>query len=201
MPEVQIKRAQPVEAIITIEGTAPLIVHAWSKKARQLMLDAQQGKKNPKDAKDPEADFQASMYRLEDGGHGFPTMAFKAATVLGGGRAFGKAVKMTQLRQHLRFIPDGRGATDGIMLTRLTCTEPKMREDMVRVGMGTADIRFRAEYQEWGADLRIMFLPNIIDLSSVVALVEAGGSNGVGEWRPEKDGAHGTFRVIAEAVE
>ncbi len=197
MAEVSLKRPEKALAVVTIEGTAPLIVHAWSKKAREMMLAAQQGKKVAKDIKDPDADFAASQYRFTDGRHGFPTMAFKSATVKGGGRAFGKAVKMTELRQHLTFMPDGHG-TDGLPLTALDCAEPVMREDMVRVGMGTADIRYRAMYEKWQAILVVQFLPNVIDLGSIVALIDAGGSNGVGEWRPEKNGSFGTYQVIEE---
>ena len=71
-----------------------------------------------------------------------------------------------------------------------------LREDMVRVGMGTADIRYRAEYAKWRATLKVQFLPNLIDLGSVVALIDAGGMNGVGEWRPERSGLNGTYRVV-----
>jgi hypothetical protein len=179
---------------IPIKGTAPLIVHRWSEKAKEMMLSAQQGKKTPKQAKDPQADYEASMYRFADGGHGFPVMAFKSATVKGGGRVFGKAVKMTELRQVFTFVADGLGL-DGTQLARIS-GEPTMREDMVRVGMGTADIRFRAEYRDWSALLRVEYVPSVIDIESVVALVDAGGTNGVGEWRPEKSGSYGTYEVI-----
>jgi hypothetical protein len=122
-------------------------------------------------------------------------MAFKSATVKGGARAFGKSVKMTELRQSLLFLPDGFGE-DGLQLTRLVVAdEPRVREDLVRVGMGTADLRYRAEYRQWGAVLRVEFMPNVIDLDSVVALIDAGGANGVGEWRPERSGSFGTYRV------
>lgn len=191
---ITLQRIQREVAQIEIKGTAPLIVHRWSEKARQMMLDAQQGKKNAKQPKDPDADYETSMYRFEDGGHGFPVMAFKAATVKGGGRVFGKAVKMTELRQVFTFLADGIG-TDGTQLARII-GEPNMREDMVRVGMGTADIRFRAEYRDWSAILRIEYVPSVIDLGSVVALVDAGGTNGVGEWRPEKSGSYGTYEVV-----
>ena len=179
---------------VEITGTQPLIVHAWSKKAKEMMLGAQQGKKAPKTAKNPEQDFLDSRYRFEDGGDGFPTMAFKSATVKGGGRAFGKAVKMTELRQSLSFLNDGFG-TDGLQLTRLTSDDPVMREDMVRIGMGTADIRYRAMFEQWSAILRIAYMPHVIDMASVVALVDAGGQNGVGEWRPERNGSFGTYEV------
>jgi hypothetical protein len=191
---VKLQRIQREIAQIEIKGTAPLIVHRWSEKARQMMLDAQQGRKAPKQVKDPQADYESSMYRFDDGRHGFPVMAFKSATVKGGGRLFGKAVKMTELRQLFTFLADGIGV-DGTQLTVIN-GEPTIREDMVRVGMGTADIRYRAEYRDWSAILRIEYVPNSIDLESVVALVDAGGTNGVGEWRPEKSGSYGTFEVI-----
>lgn len=192
---ISLKRIRREVAEIEIRGTAPLIVHRWSEKAKRMMLDAQQGKKAPKEAKDPRADFESSMYRFEDGRHGFPIMAFKSATVRGGARVFGKAVKMTELRQLCTFLADGVG-TDGTQLAHIVAPEPVMREDMVRVGMGTADIRYRAEYRDWSALLRIEFVPSVIDLSSVVALVDAGGTNGVGEWRPEKSGSYGTYEVV-----
>jgi len=192
---ISLTRIRREIAEIEVRGTAPLIVHRWSEKARQMMLDAQQGKKNPKQPKDPNADFETSMYRFEDGGHGFPIMAFKSATVKGGARLFGKAVKMTELRQLCTFLSDGL-CTDGTQLTRIISDAPIMREDMVRVGMGTADIRYRAEYRNWSAVLRIEYVPSVIDLSSVVALVDAGGTNGIGEWRPEKSGSYGTFEVV-----
>lgn len=195
-----LQRINRETAVIEIHGTAPLIVHAWSEKARRMMLDSQMGKKAPKIKKNPEADFNESRYLFADGsGDGFPIMAFKAATVKGGGRVFGKAVKMTELRQNFTFLADGFGI-DGAQLARLIGPPPVMREDMVRVGMGTADIRYRAEYRDWSAVLRIQFVPNLIDLGSVVALVDAGGTNGIGEWRPEKNGSFGTYEVVSEAL-
>lgn len=204
--EIRLQRLELETAVIEIEGTNPLIVHQWSEKAKRMMLAAQQGKKTPKTAKDPHQDFLDSLYRF--GGtdrqnllpldtHGFPVAGIKAAAVKGSARAFGKSVKMTELRQSLLFLADGMG-DDGLQLTRLVVpTEPTPREDMVRVGMGTADIRYRGEYATWKAVLRVQYLPNVIDLESVVAIVDAGGLNGIGEWRPEKNGSFGTFKVSA----
>jgi hypothetical protein len=193
---VGLERIRRETAVIEVRGTAPLIVHAWSQKARQQMLDKQQGKKVRKEAKDPQADFEASRYKFADGsGDGFPVTAFKKSTIAGGGRIFGKAVKMTELRQNLLFLPDGLG-TDGMQLVALDTAPPEMREDMVRISMGTSDIRHRAMYPKWSATLRIEFIPALIDLGSIVALVDAGGTNGIGEWRPEKNGSFGTYEVV-----
>ena len=191
---ISLQRIKREVAIVEVKGTAPLIVHRWSEKARRMMLDAQQGRKNPKQLKDPAQDYESSMYRFGDGSHGFPVMGFKSATVKGGGRLFGKSVKMTELRQMMVFLADGEG-NDGTQLTKIS-GEPSMREDMVRVGMGTADIRFRAEYRDWSAFIRVEFVPTIIDVDSVVALIDAGGTNGIGEWRPEKNGSYGTYEVV-----
>jgi hypothetical protein len=190
---INLQRIERQTAYIDIIGTSPLIVHRWTEKAKQMMLDAQQGRKVPKQPKDPIADYEGSMYKLPDGSHGFPTLGFKAATVTGAGRTYGKSVKMTELRIALSFITDGIGV-GGEQLTRIT-GEPMMREDMVRVGMGTADLRYRAQYSDWSARLTIRYMPHLIDIDTVTALVDAGGINGVGEWRPERDGISGTYEV------
>lgn len=74
---------------------------------------------------------------------------------------------------------------------------PIMREDMVRVGMGTADIRYRAEFQNWWADITIQYNKNgAFGLADIVNVINAGGfCCGLGEWRPEKDGDYGRFHV------
>ena len=73
---------------------------------------------------------------------------------------------------------------------------PSMREDTVRVGMGTADIRFRGEFERWAAVLTVDFNANVLSAEQVVSLIHAGGFGcGIGDWRPEKDGANGRFHV------
>ena len=74
---------------------------------------------------------------------------------------------------------------------------PKMREDMVKVGMGTADIRYRGEFDNWSADLTVSFNVNgNYSLENIVNIINAGGYIcGVGEWRPEKDGQYGMFHI------
>jgi hypothetical protein len=74
--------------------------------------------------------------------------------------------------------------------------EPTMRTDRVTIGMGTTDIRYRAEFKEWAADVPIVFNEGVISLEQLVNLFSiAGFGVGVGEWRPERDGIHGTWDV------
>ena len=45
----------------------------------------------------------------------------------------------------------------------------------MRVRMGTAEHPATAPVRDWSALLRIQFVPDLIDLGSVTALVDAGG--------------------------
>lgn len=172
-------------AVFRLVGTAPLICHAWSHKAKAAMLAKQMKRAAPaKAAKDPEQDFLDSLYPMPDGdGYGFPAIAFKAAMVRAGTYL---DLKMTFLRG--AFHVPGE-------LVRIEGT-PEPREDMVRVGMGTADIRYRGEFMPWAVDLPVSFNANVISHEQIAnLLVTAGFSVGVGEWRPEKNGSYGMWEL------
>lgn len=188
---ITLSRIERGRVEVPIIGTAPLIVHRFDEKAKEMMLAAQQTKTRArKDPKDPVGCFERSRYRLADGSDGFPAVGFKAAMV-DAARLF-DGVKMTELRAALHVIGEGPE-----QLVRIEAEEPRMREDTVRVGMGTADLRYRAEYHPWRAVLTVNFVPSMISVESVFAIVDAAGMGGVGEWRPSKakTGIYGTFRV------
>ncbi len=188
---IQLDRIAAETILVPIIGTTPLITHKFSEKAKRQMLDAMQGRKSPKSAKDPQAEYEAAMYRFEDGGHGIPVIAFKAATV--GGARFYHGVTMTQIKQFL-FVR-GEVGTDGQSLARLE-GEPEMREDVVRVGRGGTDLRYRPQYTEWKTALTVTYVTAALTRNSVLSLIDAGGMGiGVGEWRPEKGGDFGTYRI------
>lgn len=176
---------------VPILGTSPLLMHRFSEKAKRQMLDNMQGRKSPKEVKNPEAEFEASIYRLKDDTPGFPVIAFKSATV--GGARFYSGVTMTALKQFM--FMRGEPGVDGQMLSRIE-GEYRMREDVVRVGRGGADLRYRAEFPEWSTILEVTYVTSTLTRSSVLSLIDAGGMGcGVGEWRPEKDGDFGTYRI------
>lgn len=188
---IEITRVGTETLLVPIVGTSPLIVHRFSEKAKRQMLDAMQGRKSPKQAKDPKAEYDAAFYRLKDGGYGFPSLAFKAATV--GGARFYQGVTMTALKQFL-FI-HGEEGDDGRALSRID-GEPLMREDVVTVGRNGSDLRYRPQFSEWRTTLEIRYVTSALTQGSVLSLIDAGGMGvGVGEWRPEKDGDFGTYRV------
>ena len=192
---IEITRVGTETLLVPIVGKTPLIVHRFSEKAKKQMLDNMQGRKTPKQAKNPEAEYEAAFYRLTDSGkYGFPSLAFKQATV--GGARFYSGVTMTALKQFM-FINGERG-DDGRALTWIE-GEPIMREDVVTVGRNGSDLRYRPQFTEWRATLEVTYVTSALTQGSVLSLIDAGGMGvGVGEWRPEKDGDFGTYGVDPE---
>jgi hypothetical protein len=197
--QIEINRIGTTTMLVPIVGTAPLIVHNFSEKSKRQMLEAQQGKKSPKEIRDPRTEYEAAFYRIasESGSdrYGFPVTAFKACTV-GAARFYGKDVRMTELRQFL-FFHGILTKADPQQLVEIH-GEPEMREDIVRLGgmSRSADLRYRPQFIEWTAQLRITYVTSSLSESSVLSLVDAGGLGiGVGEWRPEKRGEFGTYQV------
>lgn len=216
---IEIKPIEMKSVPVRVKGDTPLIMHAWSEKAKRMMLEAQQGKAKgkKKNAKNPVDDFIQSLYWLEnkpeykDGASeeecekafktaiesgakfGFPVTAFKQAAISAAYR-MGWAKDKVSLRGAF-FIESEYG--DMVEIKQENGESPVMREDMVRIGMGTADIRYRGELHNWYADFTIKYNVNgQYSLENIINILNAGGTVcGVGEWRPEKDGQNGMFHV------
>lgn len=197
------------EVPIKIVGDTPLIVHAWSEKAKRMMLDAQMKatKTKAKELRDPYDDFIQSMYWIEgkpevstpeafeeavkNGAKwGFPVGAIKMA-----GNAAAYRLGWVKNQMELRgsyFLKSEYGD-----MARIISDEPIMREDMVRIGMGSADLRYRAEYDNWSMNLILEYnASGNMTLEQIVNVINAGGYVcGLGEWRPEKDGINGRYHI------
>lgn len=177
-----------------IVGSAPLIVHAWSEKAKSMMRDKQAKKASRgKPVRDPQQDYLDSLYVIDPEAptYGFPVIAFKAAAVNAATQVDAKKTHMRSAFHVVNGVTTHQGTLVPIAFENLV-----MREDMVRIGMGVADMRYRGEFQGWSCDLDIRYNARAISLEQLVALFNAAGFGvGVGEWRPEKDGMNGTFEV------
>lgn len=195
MADTKIVQLDLVNILVKIEGTTPLICHAWSEKARRQMLDKMMGKASKgKAKKDPAADYEAAYYRLPDGSPAFPLLAFKAAAVTAV-TSLSKEFTKILARQAFHLIPDRIGGDLTPIFFPDDCP-PRMREDMVRIGMGTTDIRYRPEFPRWGVQLAMQFNQRAITQEQVINLINLGGfAVGVGEHRPECDGNNGRFQV------
>lgn len=206
---IEIKPIEIQKTTIRVVGDTPLIMHAWSEKAKREILDKQMKKTKAaaKQAKNPVEDFIRSMYWLEgfpeemseDGFEeairngarfGFPVTAFKQAAI---SAAYRMGWTKDKMSMRGAFFIDG----DENQMVEIFSDTPLIREDMVKVGMGTADIRFRGEFRNWYAELTISYNKNgQYSLEQIINIINAGGYVcGIGEWRPERDGQYGMFHV------
>lgn len=213
---VAIRPIELVETKVTIVGDTPLIMHAWSEKAKRQMLEAQMGKAKgkAKERKSPAQDFIDSMYWLTEkpdtsgvdseddkmalfyqaiqngAKFGFPVTALKQAAISASFRKGWSKDKMSL--RGVFFIDGGCGE-----FMEIVSDPPVMREDMVKVGMGTADIRYRGEFRNWRATVLLRYDANgQYSLENILNMVNAGGTVcGLGEWRPERDGQSGMFHI------
>lgn len=194
LPEITLGRLR-----IKIVGTSPLVMHRWSDKAISMIVQKQsKAAKMAKEARDPKADYAQSLYILDEQPgdrdrvanddlaglrFGFPAVGFKAAAV--------SACRFSDLK-----MTQARGAFHVLGEMVEINGSPKMRQDMVRIGMGTADIRYRAEFSEWSAEIDILHNVSVFSISQIVNLFNVAGFGvGIGEHRPEKSGSWGMFRV------
>ena len=185
IPELKIDEAE-----FNIIGTMPLIVHRFGEKAIKMIADKQKKKSKNRPERNPEAEMNECLYKFNDGVRtGFPAVGFKAAMI----RA-GKMLEYTMkdLQQIIFVVPDEGDFVEII-------GEYKLRTDMVRVGMGSADIRYRPEYKTWRAKLKVKFNSTQISAEQIAQLIDAAGFGcGIGEWRPEKSktGNYGTWQLM-----
>ena len=182
LPKMDIRRLE-----LELEGTSELIVHAWSEKAKKMILGKQTGKATSgKEPKDPKADYEGSMYRTPDGKPGILALGFKNAAV----KACTSLTDLTKTAARQAFFVVG----DVLPIVG----KPHMREDMVRVGRGIADVRHRAGFWPWSVNIQVDYNNNALTGEEIVNLFNvAGFAVGVFEWRPERNGGYGRFKVKA----
>jgi len=183
-------------ATIAIRGETPLIVHQWAEKAKQEMRDKHGKKpKRAREMRDPVAEYEAATYYISRSPdrYGFPALGFKMAMV---DAAVSKNVKMTQVKRAFHVIPDAR-LVDGKPLVEILTDEPPfMREDPVRVGLGSADLRYRPQFNHWRAHIKLHYDAGQFSIDQLVNIVnQAGFSTGIGDWRTQKNGESGQFVV------
>lgn len=199
-----VKQPSIVRFAMWLIGDTPLIVHAWSEKAKRDMLSKQVQEIKPegRQARDPQEDFINSLYDMGNGYYGFPVTAVKKAmwSVAHVQRGIIKSDVLPGIwldHQVVRVRPATAGAVCDMPLVRIIAEKPEMREDMVRVGTGlrkTATLAYRAQFFPWA--LKVTGRINV-DLISEEALANlalwSGMEAGIGDWRTEKTGTFGAY--------
>lgn len=213
---VEIRPIDVRQIAIKIVGDSPLITHAWSEKSKRMMLETQQKttKTKAKEIRRPFMDFIESMYWLSEKptadtdeelqkkfeeimASGTAKFGFSVAAVKQAANSAAYRLGWVKNQMELRgayFLDGGFGDLFQIKFDNL-----RLREDMVRIGNGSADLRYRAEFSGWRADLILKYNANSnMTIEQIMNCINAGGfACGIGEWRPEKDGSFGMYHVAA----
>lgn len=200
-PDVPPRKASAISApkfaILTVPiknaPGSPLVIHAFSAKARAIMRETQElgsvgRKRRPKDPKDFDAVYQGARHISRDGWDGATCATFRNS-MISACRLVG--FKMTIGKLSCFIEADGNSAADGTPLVRIL-GEPVPFEAPVRNASGVADIRVRPRWDTWTANLRVRFDQEQFAAEDIVnLLVRSGAQCGIGEGRPDSSNSFG----------
>ena len=189
---VSVNPIKRLRCVVPIKSTTPLIMHKWSEKAKAMMRDKQQKgtKTKSRDLRDPETEAKEATYVTESGVVGVSAMAIKTALIGAAHKDIG--IEKTLVRKALFLKCDDRN----MVVAFSDSAEPVIREDMVRVGAGSADLRYRPEFAWWKAEIEFEIDGELLQPKDLLCLVNrAGFGVGICEWRPEKGGEYGRFEI------
>ena len=177
-------------AAFKIKGTAPLVINKFSAKARAQMLakhmaGSQSAGKKIREAKNPDQIFNDARHISTKGWDGIPAATFRHAMI---GACRLTSMKMTMARISFFIEGDGFDADEGTPLVKIIGDKPRVLEMITRNETGVPDVRFRPQWLEWGAIVRVRFDLDQLSLQDVTNLLaRAGGQCGICEGRPSSE--------------
>lgn len=166
--------------------TDSLIMHKFSQKAMETILRGQAGLPDERRPKVPKEEIELATMRNMRGEPCILPAAFKKATLSGSSGI--EAVKGLRLRSQLWILGKGVPIKYESMISRV---------DMVGIGPWdnrTVDVRFRPEFIGVTCTIIVKF-PATMTQQMLEKLLNRGGEQGVGEWRPPRSGHYGTYEV------
>lgn len=146
----------------------------------------------------PREEAEKVAYRADDG-----TLYFNAFAILGCLKGAGSNHKMKGSRKSLRFVIPSAVRIKNDTITLLNGDKKEAKDFEVDARPVTIPstkgriMRYRPRLDKWGAKFELGVNDKMIAVEQVhILLNEAGESYGIGDFRPEKSGPFGTFRVV-----
>lgn len=180
---------------VTIVGTTALLQHRFSENAEA----AKQTRKVNIQERDPREEAETVSYRLPDGSLYFPGAAIGRLL-----REAGGSHKQRGSRKSLKYVIPAATLvmTDAIRLHApdseevLNNFEVDSRPVQIPATKGRI-MRHRPRLNGWAATFDIRIDETILSSETIHQLLSEGGQQiGIGDFRPEKGGPFGTFRVV-----
>lgn len=197
--EIKAPNFQTVE--VNIRGTAPLMIHKFSMKARKQIESKQTAKDKVKGARAPKdyaAEFNAARYVSKAGWDGFYAGSIRNAMIRAA--SYGGGLSMTQAKGLVFVVAEGFDADDGTPLVRILGGKAVHDTRPGRNDNGGIDMRNRPRYDNWSAHLKVSYDADLLSAQDVLNLLaRAGESVGIGDGRPGSPNSNGcgfgTFQV------
>lgn len=194
---IEVSEIDMTEITFYIVGTAPLIMNRFSQKAwQQLLLPPQSVNRAEREQTlkhNPVEEFRGAVYKNRDhkrpaflhipNGMFHKAIASAALDIPGATKA--KIERLTK-------IPDVNIDLYGV--PRLFCAMVR-NSDMNR----TPDVRTRPIFEQWACAITVRYVTGILTERTIAALLGAAGKIvGIGDWRGEKGGPYGAFRIAQQ---
>jgi hypothetical protein len=180
---------------VEIRGNTPLLIHKFAEQAeqgkatRRVMVDSM----NPRD------EATKNAYIAQDGTYYFNAFSIPATMANAGVNH-----KMRGSRKTLKFVVPSAVRIDTDTITILGedgKPAPNFEVDGRPVTIPATKgrvMRYRPRFDKWGAKFRLILNDQMLSSEDAHRLLnEAGESMGIGDFRPEKRGPFGTFRVTS----
>lgn len=194
---IDVNEIDMTELMFYIVGTSPLIMNRFSQKAWQQLLlpptSVNRAEREQTLKHNPVEEFRGAVYRNRDdkrpslihvpNGMFHKAIASAALDIPGATKA--KIERLTK-------IPDVNIDLYGV--PRLFCAMVR-NSDMNR----TPDVRTRPIFDQWACKITVRYVTGILTERTIAALLGAAGKIvGIGDWRGEKGGPYGAFRLAQE---
>lgn len=178
---------------VEIRGITPLLIHKFGEAAEAKKATRRVEVKD----RDPRAEARKVAYVAADG-----TFFFNAFAIPNSMGNAGASHKTTGSRKSLRFVVPSAVRMDTDSVTILNGKGPAKdfevdaRPVTIPATKGRV-MRYRPRFNDWGAKFLIHVDDELLSLEMAHQLLnEAGQSIGIGDFRPEKRGPFGRFRVV-----
>lgn len=179
---------------VEIRGTSPLLIHRFGEDSEQ----AKSTRRIRVNDRDPRAEATKAAYIAKDG-----TFYFSAFSIPNAMGNAGASHKMRGSRKTLRFIVPSavRVTTEAITILNGDGPAKDFEVDARPVTIPATKgriMRYRPRFDSWGAKFSLLLDDNSLAVDDAHRLLdEAGQFIGIGDFRPEKRGPFGCFRVTS----
>jgi len=190
--------------LFKIQGTAPYVQLRFSEKKKHEMMhnmtedgQADKRKRAKKPPRNFDGEYEDAMYCTADGKRGLPASSFRAGSI-----SACRLVnfKMTLGKLSIFIVESGMDEKESIPLVLIEGAPEKVQH-VVRNANGSADVRTRAMWKKWSAQVLVRYDAGQFMAQDIINLfMRVGLQVGIGEGRPDSKSSAGmgwgTFEVV-----